>query len=691
MLRTLARFRFKKYNGSSNALDLDHDTMASGSGNVMISGTGRNFIFRGLSQIAGPLAGGQVMGNIAEDYWGLGSKSETGIGSVFRVLGAWFFIGAGTLYKNGVTTGSSATTTLSIKKVTSGSLGTTYQAGLAQPSAPTVSAVTAPAGYSGKNNGVVSVRIARIRAATGARSNASLSSNVVTATNQSIAITFPSADANGQDYWEIDVTKNGEGAVGNHYFLQEVPESVIAATITANATTDADTTIGVPNGTLTSTHIGWRYTSSGDTTTYVTEVGANDSHSAGKQTITLNAASVLSTTQSATFTRAVAGVTRTYVVEWKDADIIGSDLAPTREYPPPAGIFGGASGDVVFVDGALGDTVDVTQYARDNSISSANTTTSTLGNAIAVSDPSRPESFPPDNYVFTGDAPTCVLPGGQGMHWRFSRNSMGVIRYVGGSPAVTYERIWSGIGIRNQKQAVLGAGGRLYAFTGQRGLVRMGVNGEPDTMFAAPIHEDISSWDSDKVVLGYDANQQYVLVCHGTTILAFYEPLEVWCAPLGAFVVSIPAGEIKSIVTYQGNAYIAKGSVDNTVDITLFNFNAPGSSTIIGTVVTPWVQSEGVSDTISRARMVVRSNNATLSSADISLAANGGLGASYSATMGVPSVSSGGIAHTTIHRPNLRSAQSYRVTLALTVTGGTGQYFGFEDLILEGETSGITQ
>jgi hypothetical protein len=580
MLRTLAKFTFRRYDGSGYLLEQPHDTMVAGSQNVMISGTGKNFLFRGLSALAGPLLGAQVLFNVASDYAGLGSKAETGIGSVFRVLGAWFFIGAGTLYKNGVTTSASASTTLQIKKVVSGALGTTYQAGLAKPSAPTVSAITPPTGFSGKNNGVVSVKIARVRAATGARSNASLSSNAVQCTNQSVAVTFPSADVNGQDYWEVDVTKNGEGAVGNHFFLQEIPESVVAASTPSTVILDSDTTIRVPNGTLTSTHIGWAYrvgqteaiiavvpanittggnarcvvtaagmtgspktvtfavalndtaaqvagkartalaadanvsaffnvggetteiiltaktiaandatmnftledvTSDGitddvtstdtiaanDTQTYITTVGAADSGGAGYQLITLAAASVVTANAVATFTRAVSGTLRTYVFEWRDADIVGSDLAPIRDYPPPAGIFGGASGDVVFVDGCLGDTVDVTRYARDNSIASANTTISTLGNAIAVSDPSRPESFPPDNYVFTGDAPTGLLQGGDGIHWRFSRNSMGAIRYVGGSPAVQYEKMWAGIGIQKQKHCVLGAGGRLYAYTGQ--------------------------------------------------------------------------------------------------------------------------------------------------------------------------------------------------------------------------------
>jgi hypothetical protein len=651
----------------------------------MISGAGKNSIFRGIKILAGPPTGSQVMMNVGEDYAGLGDHSETGIGSVFRVLGAWFFIGNGKLYRNGTYQSDSATSTLSIKKMVSGSLGTKYQAGLAQPSAPTISAVTPPAGYSGKCNGVVSARIARVRAATGARSNASLSSNVVTATNQSIAITFPSADANGQDYWEVDVTKNGEGAVGNSYYLQEIPESVIAASVTASRVATNTVDIGVANGTFTSDHIGWQYTSSGDTTTYIVSVEGNDTYAAGFQKITLNAANGSTNTQNATFTRAVAGVTRTYVFEWKDADLVGSDLAPTREYPPPAGMFGGASGDVVFVDGALGDTVDVTRYARDNNTAGVNTvSTSSLGNAIAVSDPSRPESFPPDNYVFTGDSPTCILQGGQGMYWRFAKNSMGVIRYVGGSPAVTYERIWTGIGVRNQKHAVLGAGGRLYAYTGQRGLVRLGVNGEPDTTFATPIHDDLATFNPDNVVLGYDANQQYVLVCHGTTILAFYEPMEVWCAPL-SISSSVGGGTtVKSAVTVQGDCYLSVG--DNT-GLNGYSFNdSPTGLTVTGKVVTPWMVSEGVTDVLSRIHLAMRVD--TTSTATVKVYINGSGTATVTQTPTMTGTG-GQLVHSTVLRPNVRSAKSWK--LEASFDSEAGNQCGFEGMRVEGETSGITQ
>lgn len=790
MLRTLGNFLFNGgYNSSSGKLDQPANSMSDTSQNLLIFGTGKNQIFKGITQRASE-DGTQVMMNVGDDYAGLGNYNETGLGSVFRVLGAWFFIGTGSLFKNGVDTSADASTTLQIKKVESGSLGTTYQAGLAQPSAPTITAVSPPAGYTGKNNGVVSLRIARVRSATGARSNASLSSNVVQCTNQSVAATFPTVDANGQDYWEIDVTKNGEGAVGNHYFLQEIPEIKIAS-VSATGTLDADTTIGVPNDTLVSEyHVGCvakskqvetqtvvvttvvagnakcvvtasgmsnspktvtfavanndtasqvatkaraaltadtdvasffdvsgtsadivltakSYaandatmnvtieddTSSGitdDTTstntacgifTTVTAVGADDSHSSGKQTITLADAVAITSTQTVRFTREQNGVERTYVFEWKDADIVGSDLAPIRDYPPPAGIFGGTLGDVVFVDGALGDTVNVTQYAIDNSLSRANTTTTYRGNAIAVSDPARPESFPPDNYIFTGDPPTALLPGGMGVYWRFSKNSLGVIRYVGGSPAITYERLWTGVGIQNQNNCVLGAGGRLYAYTGGRGAVRLGVSGEPDTQFAAPVADDMSTWTSSGVVLGYDANHQYVLYMSDNKIYAFHEPTETWCAPIS---LDLAGGSVvQSSVTVNGAAYIAVG-VDAGADFDVYNFNVSGGTTYTGVLATPWIPSDGAWDVISRIHVAMRADTAA-NDVTVKVFTNGN-STSAKSTQTVD-ISSTGFQHLPVLKPNIRNAKSWRIQLTYPSAGGDA---GFDAIRVEGETSGIT-
>jgi len=780
MLRRLASFLFSKGYISSGLKFLnDTQSLGSGSQNLIITGTGANQVFKGIAQRTGspnPI-GSKTLMNVGDQYGGLGRYDDsTALGSIFRVLGAIFFIGAGRVYYNGAATGDTASSTLSLKKVTSGALGTTYQAGLAQPSAPTIAAITPPTGFTGKNDGTVSVKLARVRSATGARSIASLGSNVAQCKNQTVLVTFPSADLNGQDYWEVDVTLNGYGGVGNHYFLQEIAESSLTGTVSATATAVSSTTITLPDGTLTSTNVGWtiegtkqweyitcavgtvgagnaktvvtatgmtgtpktitfavgaaatatdvatalynalngdaavtavfdvyrdgvtvylkkktgtdttmNFTLQNDTSTGITEVtssttgtintwvsavGAAGSGGGSTQLITLNGSIGVypTATDAVTFTNAVNGVKRSYAFEWRDSDLAGADLAPIYDYPPPAGLFGGVSGDVTFVDGALGDTVNTVT-------NTANTTTSTGGNVIAVSDPARPESFPPSNYVFTNDVPVAVIEGSQGIYWRFGKNSLGVIRYIGGSPALSYERLWTGMGIQNQKNVTIGGGGRLYAYTGTRGAVRLGVQGDPDTAFAARVSEDMASWTPANVVVGYDANYQYIFYAHNQTILAYFEPMDLWCAPLD-LSATLGAKTIKAMVTYNSEVYIAAG--DNSV-INLYSFNTGTGTT--GKFVTQWQESAIESDVLSRIRISLRADATT--TATVKTYINGSSTPFSTQSCDVNS----GLQIPTTFRPNVRNAKSWKIEGSVTSAGGEA---GWENISVDGESSGIT-
>lgn len=782
MLGRLATFLFNRgYISSGLKLVNDTTSLANGSQNLIITGTGANRIFKGIT-VKNTVVGSKTLMNVGDGYGGLGRYDDTtALGSVFRVLGAIFYIGAGKLFYNGTATGDTASSTLSLRKVVSGAVsGSSYQAGLAQPSAPTIAAISPPTGFTGKNDGTVSVKLARVRSTTGARSIASPASNVVQCKNQTVLVTFPSADANGQDYWEVDVTLNGYGGVGNHYFLQEIAESSLTGTVSATATAVSSTTITLPDGTLTSTNVGWtiegtkqweyitcavgtvgagnaktvvtatgmtgtpktitfavgaaatatdvatalynalngdaavtavfdvyrdgvtvylkkktgtdttmNFTLQNDTSTGITEVtssttgtintwvsavGAAGSGGGSTQLITLNGSIGVypTATDAVTFTNAVSGVKRSYAFEWRDSDLSGADLAPIYDYPPPAGLFGGVSGDVTFVDGALGDTVNTVT-------NTANTTVTTGGNVIAVSDPARPESFPPSNYVFTNDSPVALVEGTQGLYWRFGSNSLGVIRYVGGSPALSYERLWTGIGIKNQRNVTLGGGGRLYAYTGTRGAVRIGVGGEPDTFFAARVADDMAGWTPSNVVLGYDANYQYVLFGHGTTLLAYFEPMDLWCAPLDLSSTLTGSKVIKAMVTYNSEVYIAAG--DGTV-INLYTFDA-GSGTL-GRFVTQWQETSAESDVISRIRIALRSDAAT--TLTVKTYTNGSDTAFSTQSVSVNT----GLQIPTTFRPNARNARIWKVSGEFTSSGGSSPEPGWENVVIDGESSGIT-
>lgn len=803
MLRQLAQFFFVRgYDSSSPKLAVEPQTLGAGSQNVIITGMGKTRIFRGFAAIAERI-GAKIGMIVGDSYGGLGFMSDqTAIGSIFRVLGAVFFIGAGKLMFNGRDTGSEANTTLKLRKVQVSPEGELeldeeeFQAGLPQPDAPIITAVDPPAGYTGKNDGTVSVQIARVRSATGARSIASLTSNVVVCKKQSVAIQFPAADLNGQDYWEVDVTLNGYGGIGNHYYLAELAESVfdydetLPGIITATAkTVTGSEEIGVPNGTFTSDHIGWLLqapqvetatigsgaTSDGnmlvvvaakalaapvsvfvpmttaentadlvaaklrtalngnaaltaaftiggtgpdvvlttknaaptDTTLniyiegvlagvpniasstntfpgitgYIVSIGGDGSYTAGgavnHQKITLNGPVTIGGDRPITALRGINGVARTYVFEWLDADLAGSDLAPTRDYPPPAGTHGGVSGDVVFVDGCYGENTNIVTQTSD-------ITGAAPGTAIAVSEPARPESFPPDNYIFTADTPVAILEGGQGLHWRFGRNSLGVIRYVGGSPALSYELLWSGAGIVSQNNATLGAGGRLYAYTGKQGAVRLGPNGEPDISFAARVFDDFQDWDPAKVVLGYDANYGYVLFAHERTILCYYEALDVWCAPIVIPDVNVPDGSIKTMVTANSSVYlgISVDDEDEDSDILIYAFDRPEAGGTVGKFVTQWSPSVTEFDVISRIKLALRTDAA--STVATRVYTNGSSTASQLLTTRVPEA---GFSVPTTLRPNVRNARLWRIESSWKSNGGDA---GVEGIMVEGESSGIT-
>ncbi len=210
-----------------------NDILAYGSKNLIYQGLKHLDPFKGLT-ITNPVTGGRTMYNFSNGYASLndydpGSGNIQGLGSIFISFGkTLWFVGAGKVFLNGVDLSATATSTLSFRKLASGVYtGTTYSAGEAQPSAPTVAARTSSfgAGLTGLLNGTYSVRITRIRSTSGAESIGSLPSAVISVTNGTIRITFPSLDSNGQDKWGIYVTQAGFGASGPYFLWKEILDS----------------------------------------------------------------------------------------------------------------------------------------------------------------------------------------------------------------------------------------------------------------------------------------------------------------------------------------------------------------------------------------------------------------------------------------------------------------------------------
>ncbi len=601
----LGRFKGSQGYISSAPKETEGDYMSKGSENAMLTGSGKVQNFKGMTERP-TQAGGIIMQNVAENYASLGTSTAvlpalpdvTAYGNVFNVFSALFFIGKGRLFLNGVSLLATAAATLQLLIKTGGVYtvpGTgPYQAGLVVPSAPTIRAVTPPAGFTGKVNGVVSVVIWRIRSSTGATSNRSPVSNFVGATNQAIAVTLPAIDTNGQDYWGIGVTKHAEGEVGSHFELMEIPESTVSQTlvktnaVTSNASFDVTSALVPPaNAPFSSAHIGWTATFTGGTpatsfTSYVTAVPS-------ATTITLAATPPTSSTGvTMTLASGVTGSPRTVTIEWRDGDLFGKPFAPSRSFPPPPGLFAGALEDITFVDGCYADVVTGTSSAG-------------RGSSIAPSEKGKPESFSPDSAIPTNSIPTALVRG-DGLYWRLSRNDVMVLRYLPGENPLSVEIVWEGIGVEFQHNASLGEGGRLYLWPSERGAMRMGDNGLPDTGFATEVSDDLAVCTvAAKRVVGWYGLMQVVCFCYEKTIWPYFTALERWGAPIN--LTGRIDGNIKSCVS-DNNLLLISDDLDN-----LYEFNV-GTGSVMK-IMSPWVPSQESLDTVYAVTASVRADNST--------------------------------------------------------------------------------
>jgi hypothetical protein len=169
-----------------------------------------------------------------------------------------------------------------------------------------------------------------------------------------------------------------------------------------------------------------------------------------------------------------------------------------------------------------------------------------------------------------------LLRGGEGFYYRFGKNSLGVISYIGGEPPIQYQLLWGTTGVSYPHNAVVAEGGRLYAKTGTKGLVRVGMNGEPHTLWAAPFLDDVEAWNDANTILGWDENNMTVCIMNGTTILPFNSTLDKPGAPISLAGIT---GNIVGCVTHLGALLIAAEDSGSST-IKLYKFNAGTGSVV---------------------------------------------------------------------------------------------------------------
>lgn len=353
----------------------------------------------------------------------------------------------------------------------------------------------------------------------------------------------------------------------------------------------------------------------------------------------------------------VDGVANSYELEWSSADLIGKALAPIDDYPPPAGVFAVAIEDVVAVIGCYGD------------LTSGVSATSP-GTGIAVSLPVFIESFPPDNLLFLPEAPVGVLSrAADGFSFIGCKNSMHALLYTGGSPALSIRTIWPNTGIQAAHNMCLGEGGRLYAVTAKRGLVRIGEEGEPQTKWAEPVADIVSSWTLANVVTVWDNDHQLFIAAHGSELIAYNVQREEWSTLLDA--TGLITGTFCAAVTQNGEALLSTN--DGAANIGLHGFNRGAG--VRWEAYLPSVMSPGISDDIFEVRGVARFDN-IFGLVDVKIFANGNATTPVETKTFTPTGT--GPQHLPNHllRFNVRDAKSHQLYLSqLAGVGDCGPDF----------------
>jgi len=609
--------------------------------------------YRGPLLLNGVNGGTQMM-EAAEGYASLGDAASEGKGSVWRVLTALFFVGRGAVRYNGLTTGAVATSTLSLRLLENGAYnGATLQAGMAQPSAPTIFTKPAGPGFSGTElvSGTRALVIWRIRSSTGAVSIASLPSNVViTQTGETIVLTAPLPDSNGQDRWGVGAPLAGRGEIGPFVVLMEIPESDF------RTTTLADGAIAAADNTLTSATAAF---TAGDVGRAIVVNGAGAAGANLTTTIaSINSGTSVELTDAAGTTVAgatfrygaiVNGVSRSIELEWPDGQLAGQDLAPIDDFPPPPAAFGGTLNDTGFLDGCYGD-VGTGQAPA------------TLGATIVTSTPLAFESWPPNNLIYTPQPPTAVAArAADGYAYRAGTSSLGAITYTGGDPPISFQLRWPTAGCVAPHNMVIADQGRLYIYTSQHGLARIAEGDEPDTGWAIPFWDDTEGWNPFEVVMGWDGQTQHVCACHRKIILPYNAALEVAGAPLdltGKIVGNICA----AVTATLGELYLA---TNDGVTIRLYRFNA--GTGMIAEAYTPFIVTDAESDNVFDVGGAITVDNIA-NPIVIRLLKNGKqTNVHREWTKKLPET---GFNHLYTEKPNLINAKSHALYLKATGTGG---------------------
>lgn len=202
----------------------------------------------------------------------------------------------------------------------------------------------------------------------------------------------------------------------------------------------------------------------------------------------------------------IDGITRAVEISWTNGALLRQPLAPTKAFPPVAGQFAGVMNDTLFLD---------------------------ADGIIYVGDSGWIGSFPPTNALFASEPAVHYLRLGENAFGRFGKHSMGILSYVGGSPALEYQELVSNLGILLPQNVAIGAGGRLLMWLGRPAVMENSL--EPDFEYALKVLPDFEGWEaqtaSNPVVPGCDPIGLYEIWCWQKKVNARHISGK-WCAPV---------------------------------------------------------------------------------------------------------------------------------------------------------------
>lgn len=534
--------------------------MGPGTRNAKTTGDGITRASRGPLLLEG-LIGSRQFFNSDQSYGGLGDAATNGVGSLFNIRQLLAYIGAGQVCYNGAelaTIIASSTPSFLAKTgddYIAGPDKGPFQWGHAQPGAPIIYAKSSPSAGKPAMSGAVVIYTWRISAITGQVSLASLPSNVVVLSDQTVIAQVGLVDLNGQTHWGFGGPKVGFIDLGVGYQFPtsldgEVAEATLAYTRAVagasigDGTNTVDVTEADPDLQFTSADVGRRIAFS-TFDSWITQV--NTAQQVEVYDMNDSGGTI---SGAATVTHAIDGYTRAVELSWTNLGLVGMPIVPDKAFPPGSGQFAGAIMDTLWLD--------------DDGI-------------IYIGEPNQIGSFPPKNAAFANGPAVVYVRSGK-VVVRFGKNNVGALYYVGGSPAIEYQTIMEHQGLVLPQNAGLGFNGRLLAWFGKPTVV----NGiEPDFGYANDVLPDFAGWNENQsvnkpIVARYDGIGQYECWCFGTTIMAKHGPTGAWCSPED--LSDVLPGNIMDGVTVDHKLYL---SVKNDDELEIWQYDAGSGSVML--------------------------------------------------------------------------------------------------------------